>query len=68
MRAMLRNLRNNLRFYWLVLLRDLNAAFTLCRRCRKIGAYPCSIAACVPLCNACAKEESIKLDGKTTAT
>ena len=59
---MLQNLRNHLRFQWLVFLRDLKAAFTKCQRCKALGAYPCSIAACIPLCEHCSREESIRLD------
>jgi hypothetical protein len=59
---MLQNLRNHLRFRWLVFRRDLKAAFTVCQRCKSLGAYPCSICACIPLCEHCAREESIRLD------
>jgi hypothetical protein len=59
---MLQNFRNNLRFYWLVFLRDLKQALTKCQQCGSLGAYPCSICACIPLCEHCAREESIRLD------
>ncbi len=60
-------LRTSLRGYWLVLLRDLRAVFTACQKCKRLGAYPCSICACVPLCEGCAREESVKLNHyKTT--
>jgi hypothetical protein len=58
---MLQNFRNHLRFYWLVFLRDLKQAFTKCQHCRSLGAYPCSICACIPLCTHCQREESVKL-------
>jgi hypothetical protein len=61
-RTFLPALRLRLRCNWLVFLRDLTALVTKCRRCKRYGAYPCSIAACVPLCEHCAREESIKLD------
>ena len=59
---MLQSLRSYLRPYWLVFRRDLKAAFTVCKRCKALGAYPCSIAACIPLCGHCSREESIRLD------
>lgn len=55
-----------LRPYWLVLVRDFRAAFTECRKCKTLGAYPCSICGLVPLCEGCAREESIKLDRNVT--
>ena len=58
---MLQNLRNYLRFSWLVFRRDLKAAFTVCQRCKALGAYPCSICACIPMCDHCQREESIRL-------
>jgi hypothetical protein len=63
---MLQNLRNHLRFSWLVFRRDLKATFTVCQRCKALGAYPCSICGLVPLCERCAREESIKLDKHKT--
>lgn len=62
---MLQNLRNHLRLHWLVFRRDLKAAFTVCQRCKALGAYPCSICACIPLCDHCSREESIRLDKRT---
>lgn len=62
----MQNLLNHLRCYWLVFVRDFRAAFTLCQKCKTMGAYPCSICACVPLCGACSREESIKLDRNIT--
>src|ERR1035438_1876591 len=64
--TMLQNLRNHLRFYWLTFLRDLNQAFTRCQRCKLLGAYPCSIAACIPLCEHCQREETVRLDLRST--
>lgn len=61
-------LRLKLRPYWLVFRRELKAAFTVCQKCKAFGAHPCSICACVPLCEQCAMEESVKLNRhKTTA-
>lgn len=51
-----------LRPYWMVLMRDFRAAFTQCQRCKAFGSYPCSICACISLCDTCTREESIKLD------
>ena len=51
-----------LRSWWLVFLRDLKQVFTPCAICGEGGAYPCSIAACIPLCEYCQREESIRLD------
>ena len=59
---MLQNLRNYLRCSWLVFRRDLKAAFTVCQRCKALGAYPCSICACIPLCEHCSRAESIRMD------
>lgn len=59
---MLEHLRVYLHCYWQVIKRDLKAWTTRCKQCGVLGAYPCSIAACVLLCNGCAREESIKLD------
>ena len=56
---MLQNLRVHLHCYWQVIKRDLKAWTTSCQQCGALGAYPCSIAACIPLCNGCATEESI---------
>ena len=58
---MLENLRVHLHCYWQVIKRDLKAWTTSCQQCGALGAYPCSIAACIPLCNGCATEESIRL-------
>lgn len=64
----LTDLRLELRPFWLLLRRELKAAFTICQKCKAFGAHPCSICACVPLCAQCSVEESIKLDRcKTTA-
>ena len=54
-----------LRMYWLVFLRDLRAALTRCQRCKALGAYPCSIAACIPMCEHCQREECIRLDKRS---
>ena len=59
-------MRNWLRMYWLVFLRDLRAALTRCQRCKALGAYPCSIAACIPMCEHCQREESVRLDKRTS--
>ena len=64
---MLENLRVHLHCYWQVIKRDLKAWTTSCQQCGALGAYPCSIAACIPLCNGCATEESVKLDKKLDA-
>ena len=61
---MLEPIRMCLRCEWLAFLRNLTVLTTKCLLCKRYGAYPCSIAACVPLCEHCAKEESIKLDRK----
>jgi hypothetical protein len=66
MQSFLSSLRSILRGYWLVLERDARAAFTACRKCKTLGAYPCSICGLVPLCERCAREESIKLDKHKT--
>ena len=58
---MLENLRMHLHCYWQVIKRDLKAWTTSCQQCGALGAYPCSIAACVPLCNGCATEENIRM-------
>ena len=58
----MKRLRIKLRPYWLVFLRELKASFTACQICGNFVAYPCSICACIPLCDECARNESIKLD------
>jgi hypothetical protein len=52
---------SKLRPYWLVFLRDLKTFFTVCRKCHRLGAYPCSICACINLCTDCQNDESVKL-------
>ena len=54
-------MRNKIRFYWLTFLRDLRRFFTLCQRCKRYGASPCSVAAGINLCDHCQREECIKL-------
>lgn len=61
-RTFLTALRLKLRPYWLVFLYDLKRTVTVCHRCKSLGAYPCSICACIPLCEHCQGEESIRLD------
>jgi hypothetical protein len=61
LKALLKNLRIKLRPYYVVAKRDLKNMFTMCKRCGTMGAYACSIAACIPLCEACQREESISL-------
>jgi len=55
-------MRNKIRFHLLALLRDLKMWRTSCVRCGGLGAYPCSICACLPMCTGCQTEESILLD------
>lgn len=57
-------IRNRVRCYWLALRRDLKQVFTKCTRCKNLGASPCSICACVILCEHCQLEEVIKLRRK----
>jgi hypothetical protein len=61
---MFQSLWLKIRPYWLVLCRNVRQAFTFCVKCRRPGAYPCSVCACVNLCEHCQREESIKLDKK----
>lgn len=62
LKTLLHDLRLKLRVYWLLARRDLKQVVTVCHKCRSLGAYPCSICACIPLCTKCQREESIKLD------
>jgi hypothetical protein len=55
----LESIRLWLRCNWLALVRDLEQLVTKCVHCGSLGAYPCSIAACIKLCTACQKEETI---------
>lgn len=55
-------MRNKLRYYWLTFKRDFKKAWTQCVVCKKFGAYPCSIAGLLPLCDLCQLYESRRLD------
>ena len=54
----LRNMRNNLRFYWLVFLRDYKDATSVCYSCGRYGASVVSLVYPKRLCDACARSFS----------
>ena len=51
---MLRNLRNNLRMYWLTFLRGYKNAVSTCWKCGRYGAAVCSLVYPKRLCERCA--------------
>jgi hypothetical protein len=55
LRMWLRNVRNNLRFYWLVFLRDYKDATSTCYSCGRYGASVCSIMYPKRLCEKCSR-------------
>lgn len=57
-------MRNKLRSCILWWLAALKRWHTSCVSCGALGAYPCSVAACIPMCTGCQMEESIRLENK----